>query len=125
LLFCFRHVSSTHRLARGKLNGAAATALLFVISFLVGCGESPPPVTDPAKAPWLLDPDSQIKLLKESQERVRGLAAFNLGNMGAKAVDAIPELERLAKNDPEPIVRNRAKEAIEKIRAAASASPPQ
>jgi hypothetical protein len=101
------------------------TALLFAISILVGCGKSPPPVTDPAKAPWLLDPNSQIKLLKESQHRVRGIAAYNLGNMGAKAIDALPELERLAKNDPEPIVRARAKEAIDKIRSATEAKPAQ
>jgi hypothetical protein len=42
--------------------------------------------------------------------------------MGAKAVDAIPELEKLAKDDASPKVRENARLAIEKIRAAAGGS---
>ena len=38
--------------------------------------------------------------------------------MGAAATEAIPELEKLAANDPEQKVRDLSKEAVEKIRAA-------
>jgi hypothetical protein len=90
-----------------------------------GCGRKSTPLeTDPSKTPWL-DPQAKIKALKQSDQRIRGLAAAQLGEMGAKAADALPELERLANNDPEPKVRQRAKEAIEKIRAATGTGPPQ
>ena len=78
--------------------------------------------TDPSKTPWL-DPQAKIKALKKSDQRVRGLAAAQLGEMGAKAADALPELERLAKDDPEPNVRERAKVSIDKIRAATGTRP--
>jgi HEAT repeat protein len=80
--------------------------------------------TDPSKTPWL-DPQAKIKALKQSDQRVRGLAASQLGEMGADAVDALPELERLAKDDPAPDVRERAKESIDKIRAATGTGPVQ
>jgi hypothetical protein len=85
-----------------------------------GCDKSPPPVTDPAKAPWLLDPQSQNDGLKNSDFRIRGLSAFNLGKMGAKAKDAVPLLEQLAKDDPEQKVRDNAREAVEKIKSASN-----
>lgn len=92
--------------------------LLAVFVAMLGCEQAPPPPTDPAKAPWLLDPQSQIDSLKDRDERIRGIAAFNLGNMGALAAEAIDDLEKIAKDDPNPKVRARASEAIEKIRAA-------
>jgi hypothetical protein len=95
--------------------------LLFSMA-LIGCEQATPLPTDPAKAPWLLDPQSQIDSLKDNDLRIRGIAAFNLGNMGASAEKAIPDLEKLAKDDPEPKVRESAKEAIEKIRAATGKS---
>jgi hypothetical protein len=97
---------------------------VFVTVFvaLVGCGEAPPTPTDPAKAPWLLDPQSQIDSLKDPDVRIRGIAAFNLGNMGALAKDAVDDLEKIAKEDPEPKVRAHAQTAIEKIRAEAGES---
>jgi hypothetical protein len=106
---------------RGRrfFNGVTLATLLMTTGWLYGCGKAPPPVTDPAKAPWLLDPQSQIKSLKEKDYRIRGIAAFNLGNMGAKAADAIPELERIAQSDPEQKVREKAQEALGKIRNAA------
>ena len=70
----------------------------------------------------MLDPPLQIKNLKNGDPRIRGLAAFNLGNMGSKAADAIPELERIAQSDSEQRVRENAKEALEKIRAAGGRS---
>ena len=99
-----------------------AAGLLLVVFSTIGCDNSPPPPTDPAKAPWLLDPQSQIEGLKNSDVRIRGISAFNLGNMGAKAAGAIPELEKLAKDDANPKVRDNARLALEKIRAAVGSS---
>ena len=81
-----------------------------------GCGKSPA-VTDLSQTPWL-DPKAQIKSLKDGNMQIRGIAAHHLGNMGAGAAEAIPELEKLAENDPEKKVRDLSKEAVEKIRAA-------
>jgi RecB family exonuclease len=96
--------------------------LLLVVLGIIGCDNVPPPPTDPAKAPWLLDPQSQIEGLKNGDVRIRGISAFNLGNMGAKATGAIPELEKLAKEDANLKVRENAREALKKIRAAAGSS---
>ena len=46
------------------------------------------------------------------------MSAFNLGNMGVKAASAIPVLEKLAKDDPNPKVRENAQQAVDKIRSA-------
>jgi hypothetical protein len=92
--------------------------ILFVLGILGGCEKATPPTIDPVKTPWL-DPDSQIEGLKHSDFRIRGLSAFNLGNLGARGADAVPELERLAKDDPNQKVRENAAEALAKIRAAA------
>jgi hypothetical protein len=102
--------------------GLAVVAALIVIGIIGGCDNTPPPPTDPAKAPWLLDPNSQIDGLKNSDVRIRGISAFNLGNMGAKAAGAIPVLEKLAKDDANTKVRENARLALEKIRAAAGSS---
>ena len=102
----------------------AVALLLSLASVVPGCEKSPPPVTDPAKAPWLLDPQSQIDGLKNDDYRIRGLSAFNLGNMGALAADAVPELEKVARDDPNAKVRANAREAIDKIRAATDKTSP-
>ena len=94
---------------------AAVLGLTVVVSF--GCNKTPPPVTDPAMAPWL-DPKAQLKGLKDGEYRIRGLSAFHLGNMGAKSAAALPELERIARDDPNEKVRQLAKDAVAKIRAA-------
>jgi hypothetical protein len=65
-----------------------------------------------------LDPKAQMKNLKDDNMQIRGIAAHHLGNMGAAAAEAIPELEKLAENDPEKKGRDLSKEAVEKIRAA-------
>lgn len=96
----------------------AAFALLILIAVAYGCQKSSPP-TDLAKAPWRLDPQSQIKGLKDGDHRIRGLSALNLGNLAAKASEAVRELERIAREDPDPKVRENAQEAVGKIRAAA------
>lgn len=106
----------TSRVRRKRFLRSASAALLLA-GHLVGCGDAPPPVTDLSKAPWL-DPKVQIEGLKDSDMRIRSLSAINLGNIGAAASDAIPELERLARTDGEPKVRENAAKALEKIRAA-------
>jgi hypothetical protein len=100
----------------------AVGVVLVMIGSVAGCDRTPPPPTDPAKAPWLLDPQSQIEGLKNSDVRIRGISAFNLGNMGAKAAEAIPLLEKLAQDDANAKVRENARLAIEKIRTAAGSS---
>lgn len=92
-----------------------------VVAIVAGCGESAPPPTDLSEAPWL-NPQAQIEGLKSSDYRVRGLSAFHLGNLGAAAVTAVPELERLAKHDANEKVRENAADALEKIRAATGTS---
>ena len=102
---------------------AIAIALLLAACCALGCEKSPPPVTDPAMAPWLFDPKSQIDLLKNEDFRLRSAGAFNLGNMGAMATEALPALDKIAKDDPHPKVREKASAAAEKIRAATGGSP--
>jgi hypothetical protein len=94
-------------------------AALLLVGHIIGCGDAPPRATDLSKAPWL-DPKVQLQGLKDSDMRIRRLSAINLGNIGAAASDAIPELERLAKTDSESKVRDNAVKALEKIRAASN-----
>jgi hypothetical protein len=117
LIFNRRSLFAGNR--RHPLTRFAATALVLSLVVVVGCKQSPPAVVDPNRTPWL-DPKTQTENLKNQDFRIRGLAAFNLGNIGAKAADAVPELERLAKNDPNAKVRENAALAVEKIRAATS-----
>jgi hypothetical protein len=87
-----------------------------VILVSAGCGRSPQTSEPtPEIAPWLY-PQKQIELLKAADFKARAMAARNLGNMGAAAEVAIPELEKLLE-DENPKVRVIAKEALEKIRA--------
>ena len=113
VLFVFRMPKS---ILCGRI--ALLTAVLLIVG---GCKNEAPATIDPAKAPWL-DPKAQTDGLKSQDFRIRGLSAFHLGNMGAKAVDALPQLEKLAQDDPNPKVRENAHEAIEKIRAALGTS---
>ncbi len=92
-------------------------ALSISAAAVVGCEKAPPTVTDLSKAPWL-DPKVQAEGLKNGDMRIRGLSAFHLGNIGERAADAIPALEKLAQTDPEPKVRELSKQAVDKIRAA-------
>ena len=112
-----RLFSSFHAFKRRRLNRNSAIVFLLAVVSVAGCKEASPPVTDVTKTPWL-DPQSQIKGLKDGDYRIRGLSALNLGKMGAKAADAIPELERLSRDDPNERVRENAGQAVEKIRAA-------
>ena len=85
--------------------------LVFCANFLAGgCQKSPPVRTD---LPWQ-KPEEQLKLLDDSDFRVRALAAYNLGNMGAQAAGAVPRLEAL-KNDPNLKVQKAVELALQKI----------
>jgi hypothetical protein len=100
----------------GRLVRMGAMVLLLTHLAVCGC-KKPAPPPDLSKAPWL-DPKVQLESLKSDDFRIRGVAAYNLGNIGANAADALPELERLAKDDANEKVRQRAQEAVDKIRAA-------
>ena len=102
-------------------NRAAQFLIVGAAVIFGGCREQPELPADLSKAPWL-DPKAQMEGLRSSDFRIRGISAFNLGNMGARATEAVPELERLAANDPEPKVRENAREAVEKINAASGDS---
>ncbi len=90
---------------------------LLLLFSAVGCGEPAVPTVEPTAetTPWLF-PEPQIKLLTEKDFRVRGLAAKNLGRMGAKAEVAIPALEKLLENEKEPNIRAVVEEALQQIR---------
>jgi hypothetical protein len=104
-----------HRLSYTERTAAS----LLIVGLIVGCQKaSPPPAADLTKTPWL-DAQVQKEGLKDSDMRIRGVSAINLGNIGAAAADALPELEKLAKSDPETKVREKAAQAVDKIRAAA------
>jgi hypothetical protein len=85
---------------------------------LLGCTKTPSAPADLSKTPWL-DPQVQQDGLRNSDARIRGASALNLGKIGAAAAAAIPELEKLAAEDPEPKIREIATKTLEKIRSAA------
>lgn len=97
---------------------AVRVLLVLVVALTTGCSEAPPAPADLSKTPWL-DPKVQTEGLKNTDFRIRGLSAYHLGNMGARAADAVPALEQLARDDPDAKVRENAAKALEKIRAAA------
>ena len=104
-------------LMRRRLGRAAMLAVVLAGFSIAGCDSTPPPTADLSKTPWL-DPKAQMESLKNQDFRIRGLAAFHLGNMGAAAAEALPTLEKLANDDPNPKVKENAREAADKIRAA-------
>lgn len=115
-LFHGRPPSKESAQRRHAVRRVVVKAMLLAFVAVGACKKTLPP-PDPSKAPWL-DPKAQLESLTNSDFRIRGVAAYNLGNMGAKAADAIPELERIARDDPNPKVRENAQQAVEKIRAA-------
>ena len=56
-----------------------------------------------------------IALLKDKDERVRLNAISGLGNIGPKAQTALPELERISKEDNDPDTREMARDARKRI----------
>jgi len=90
--------------------------LLILVS--VGCDKTPKAAEPTLETtPWLF-PGPNIEQLAASDFMARAVAARSLGRMGAKAEAAIPELERLIKEDKNSTVREIAAESLEKIRAA-------
>jgi HEAT repeat protein len=57
-----------------------------------------------------------IRLLDDKAHLVRWAAASSLERFGTDSRDALPALEKLAKNDPEPSVRDAAGSAVRSIR---------
>jgi hypothetical protein len=103
--------------SRYKVGNMAWWLFLILAAPIAGCGRAPTPIIDPAKMPWI-DPKVQMEGLTNRDVRIRGISAFNLGNIGVKSVDALPVLEKLAKDDPNPKVRDNAQQAVDKIRSA-------
>ena len=64
---------------------------------------------------------SMIKQLSSDSKGERRTAAATLGKFGKAGASALPKLEELAKDDPDPSVRKAAKEAIESIKNPAPA----
>jgi hypothetical protein len=104
--------------SRLLLQGWMLFAAVLLTAAVIGCSE--PAAAPPADAPWL-DPKQQIQLLNQNDNRLRILAARNLGRLGERAAEAIPHLERMAA-DSDPKVSQNAREALEKIRAATGQS---
>jgi HEAT repeat protein len=99
------------RTSAAFLGGAA-----LLLAGALGCAQETAPA-DLSQTPWL-DPKVQVEGLKSKEVRIRAASVINLGNIGADAAAAIPELEKVADADPEPKIRAKAVEALEKIKAA-------
>jgi HEAT repeat protein len=110
-------LSTTTTTAAKNAKPLAAFRFWLLLFLAAGCGKAPPSAGDLSSAPWL-DPKVQIGGLASDESIIRGASAHNLGNIGAAAADAMPQLELLAKNDPEVKVREKAAAALDKIRAA-------
>jgi hypothetical protein len=70
-------------------------------------------------AKLLRDPATLVllrKSLSDDEAGVRSNVARALGHMGPLANSALPELERLSKKDPSPMVRDAANDALRSIR---------
>jgi len=63
--------------------------------------------------------------LGDADSGARRMAASLLGRLGPKAAEAIPELERLAADDPDADVREAAGGALEKMREEPAESDPE
>jgi len=89
---------------------------MILVLVAAGC-ERKPIIAEPSleTTPWLF-PGPTIEQLTAKDFKARAVAARSLGRMGAKAEIAIPELEKLLE-DENPMVREIATEALEKIRA--------
>ena len=65
-------------------------------------------------------PASPANPLQSPDAEVRFLAADRLGERGAAALDALPQLQNLANSDPDSRVRDRAQWAVAEIRRKSS-----
>jgi hypothetical protein len=60
--------------------------------------------------------DALIRALDDRDGSVRLLAAFNVGQMGAPAMTALPKLEEMVESDTDPKVREQAAKTVNKLR---------
>jgi hypothetical protein len=67
-------------------------------------------------------PTSPLDCLRSPDRGTRMAGVTQLGDQGAAALSALPELEGLAKSDPDRAVRNRAQWAVEEIRRKSGAA---
>lgn len=91
---------------------ASKRFLVGLVAALAGCGPStmkPDPPMDEAKQRELT-----LKSLESDDPVQRGLAASALGLAGSKSKEHLEAIKKL-QNDPDPIVRERAMEAIQRI----------
>jgi hypothetical protein len=61
--------------------------------------------------------DALIRALEDRDSTVRLMAAFNIGQMGEIAMQALDNLEDVSSRDPEPKVRDTAMKTLNKLRA--------
>ena len=62
------------------------------------------------------DKAALIADLSNKDQATRGIAAGRLGDMGAAAQDALPELEKAAKKEKVPMVKTMMQDAIKKLK---------
>ncbi|QDS92904.1 hypothetical protein FF011L_16580 [Roseimaritima multifibrata] len=107
-------------------------SILLLVSTLsiMGCGGDPEPTaTEPQSPSQMAKTDDQkIEYLIEMLHRKNSLkknaqAARSLGNMGAAAESAIPELQKAIKTTKDDKVRTDSEAAIKAIQAAAKPAP--
>jgi hypothetical protein len=60
--------------------------------------------------------DALIRALDDRDSSVRLLAAFNVGQMGAPAMTALPKLEEMVESDTDAKVREQAAKTVNKLR---------
>ncbi len=98
---------------------------LMLVTAVAGCGGAED--SQEVKLPKLADKNSvdvprTIEALSHAEPRVRILNAYRLGELGPRAAEAIPALQKLT-NDPDPRVKLRAEEALAKIQASDESTP--
>lgn len=95
-----------------------SAACMLVGLGLFGCGQQS---SAPRSQPAVIDQNQRLTQfidgLKAEAAMHRALAAIKLGEEGAAAKKALPQLEELAKNDPDPNVKKAASEAVAKLKA--------
>jgi hypothetical protein len=67
--------------------------------------------------------DALVRALEDRDASVRLLAAFNIGQMGAPALGALPTLEEMIERDPDAKVREQAAKTVNKLRLRLEPAP--
>lgn len=80
-----------------------------------GCGKKGPAVDPVPENSAATNPKELIGFLDAKDDRVRVMAIGNLKRLGPAAVDAVPKLEKLAK-DKNPKIQQAAQEALKAIK---------